>query len=91
MEGIRTIHIEVSSDGDFFSVLKKSVVDYMLALDLSKTACAAVEKETEKLFKEDLSKLVGSRLTLEVSAEESRVVLRARDDRDIAEREVPIA
>jgi len=93
MEGIRTIHIEVSSDGDFFPILKKSVVDYAIVLDIPKAVCAYVEKEAERLFEEDLSKLTGPNLTLEISAEESRVALCVWDDRHepIAQREIPVA
>ncbi len=92
MEGIRTIHIEVSSDEDFFPILKKSVVDYVLALGLPKTVCSSVEKETEKLFDEDLAWQATAQWTMEVSAEASRVTLRVRDDREepIAQREIPV-
>lgn len=93
MEGIRTIHLAVSADEDFFPTLKKSVEDYASVLDVSEAALACVEKETEQLFEQELSAWKDSCFSLEISAEPTTIsiVVLGADHQPVAKREIPVA
>ncbi|MCR5028920.1 MAG: hypothetical protein K6A31_06650 [Fibrobacter sp.] len=93
MEGIRTIHLAVSSDEVFFPTLKESVVDYASALDVPEAALACVKKETEQLFEKELSSWKGTCFTLEISAKPSMfsIVVLDADHQPVAKREIPVA